>query len=83
MPALILSVAVYSKSNPTHLLIDALLLVQCVCSYRMWDVSLFNLQGQNPHLLLLCIWRINTWKKTCTQISHTSQQSNGHKSIKN
>lgn len=70
MPVLVLSVAVYSKSNLTHLLINALLIVQCVCSYRMWDVSLFHLQGQNPHLLLLCIWRINTWKTMHPDFSH-------------
>lgn len=34
----------------------------CSVYYRMWNISLFTLQGQNPCLLLLCIWRINTWK---------------------
>lgn len=34
----------------------------CVCSYRVWHISLLNLQGQDSSLLLLCIWRINTWE---------------------
>lgn len=37
--------------------------VQCGCPYRMGNISLVNLQSQNPHLLLLCIWRVDTCKQ--------------------